>query len=181
MAGIARRLGPEVVPTVIDGRGCAVVPDADGPGRRAAIAAAVGERRAALGPDLPLERFADSWRLAAATPAPGALAVADDHLATLLVHEGAVVVERIAHRRLAPLAALTPKARARMTATALAYVQHHGNAAAMARALHVHPQTARYRIAGLRELLGDQLDDPDGRFELEAALRPPAAWHPPAA
>jgi DNA-binding PucR family transcriptional regulator len=37
--------------------------------------------------------------------------------------------------------------------------------------LHVHPQTARYRIAKLRELLGDQLDDPDARFELELALR----------
>ncbi len=181
VAGIARRLGTDVVPTVLDGRGCAVVPDADGPGRRAAITAAVGERPAALGPDLPLERFADSWRLAAATPAGGALALADDHLAALLLDEGATVVERIARHRLAPLAGLTPKARERMTATALAYVQHRGNAAAMARALHVHPQTARYRIAGLRELLGDQLDDPDGRFELEAALRTRVSWHPPAA
>ena len=33
------------------------------------------------------------------------------------------------------------------------------------------PQTARYRVARLRELLGDQLDDPDARFELEIALR----------
>ena len=37
----------------------------------------------------------------------------------------------------------------------------------MAAELHVHPQTARYRIARLRELLGEQLDDPDARFELE--------------
>jgi DNA-binding PucR family transcriptional regulator len=58
-----------------------------------------------------------------------------------------------------------------MKATALAYVQHRGNASAMARALHLHPQTARYRIARLRELLGDALDEPDARFELEAALR----------
>ena len=55
--------------------------------------------------------------------------------------------------------------------TALAYVQQQGNAAGMARALHIHPQTARYRINGLRKLLGDQLDDPGARFELEAALR----------
>jgi DNA-binding PucR family transcriptional regulator len=41
----------------------------------------------------------------------------------------------------------------------------------MARELHVHPQTARYRVARLRELLGAQLDDPDARFELEVALR----------
>jgi DNA-binding PucR family transcriptional regulator len=41
----------------------------------------------------------------------------------------------------------------------------------MAEELHVHPQTARYRIARLRELLGEQLEDPDARFELELALR----------
>ena len=41
----------------------------------------------------------------------------------------------------------------------------------MAAEMQIHPQTARYRIARLRELLGDQLDDPDTRFELEVALR----------
>jgi DNA-binding PucR family transcriptional regulator len=41
----------------------------------------------------------------------------------------------------------------------------------MARALEIHPQTARYRLARLRELVGDELDDPDARLELELALR----------
>ncbi|HEX5980736.1 MAG TPA: helix-turn-helix domain-containing protein [Thermoleophilaceae bacterium] len=41
----------------------------------------------------------------------------------------------------------------------------------VARALHVHPQTVRYRLARLRELFGERLDAPDGRFELELALR----------
>jgi DNA-binding PucR family transcriptional regulator len=58
-----------------------------------------------------------------------------------------------------------------MRETALAYVRHQGNAVEMAAALHIHPQTARYRTARLRELLGDELDDPDARFELEIALR----------
>jgi DNA-binding PucR family transcriptional regulator len=58
-----------------------------------------------------------------------------------------------------------------MEETALAYVQHQGNAAAMSRALGLHAQTARYRLSRLRELLGDTLDDPDARFELELALR----------
>ncbi len=58
-----------------------------------------------------------------------------------------------------------------MRETALAHVRHSGNAVAMAAEMHIHPQTARYRIARLRELLGDQLDDPDARFELEIALR----------
>jgi DNA-binding PucR family transcriptional regulator len=62
-----------------------------------------------------------------------------------------------------------------MAETALAHVRHHGNAVAMAAELHVHPQTARYRIAKLRELFGEDLDDPDKRFELELALRLPRA------
>jgi DNA-binding PucR family transcriptional regulator len=58
-----------------------------------------------------------------------------------------------------------------MEETALAFVQHGGNAAAMARALHLHPQTIRYRLTRLRELFGDELADPNARFELELALR----------
>ena len=41
-----------------------------------------------------------------------------------------------------------------------------------------HPQTARYRLARLRELMGDDLDDPDARFELEIALRATTAERP---
>jgi DNA-binding PucR family transcriptional regulator len=41
----------------------------------------------------------------------------------------------------------------------------------MAADLHVHPQTVRYRLARLRELLGCALDDPETRFELEVVLR----------
>ena len=67
-----------------------------------------------------------------------------------------------------PSTRLTEKAAQRMRRDGAAYVRHGGNAVAMAAELHVHPQTARYRIARLRELLGDQLDDPDARFELEA-------------
>jgi DNA-binding PucR family transcriptional regulator len=40
-----------------------------------------------------------------------------------------------------------------------------------ARALGVHPQTVRYRVAQLRELLGRALDDPDQRLLLSLALR----------
>ena len=96
---------------------------------------------------------------------------AEDALTGLLLFENGPLVERLAARRLAAFDALTPKARRRMEETALAYVQQQGNAAAMSRALGLHAQTARYRLSRLRELLGDTLDDPDGRFELELALR----------
>ena len=41
----------------------------------------------------------------------------------------------------------------------------------MARELHIHPQSARYRMARLRELLGEGLDDPEARFAIELSLR----------
>jgi hypothetical protein len=204
---LARRLPPDTLTATIDGAGCALLPDPDGPGRAEEIertlAAGDGpsgrgaEARggaartrsgsgrgplavAALGPTAPVAGLAASWALARATlraveagalAADGGLVRADDVLGDLLLFENRALVERIASRRLAPLADLTPKARRRMEETALAYVQERGNAAAMARALDVHPQTARYRVARLRELLGAELDDPGARFELELALR----------
>jgi hypothetical protein len=184
LAGLARRLSPEVVAAQFDGLGCVIVPDAEGPGRRELLRAAAHRRGAAVGPEVPLMQLPLSWELATAAldlAETEELIVADEHLASLLVNNQAPIIERIGARRLAPLDELTPLSGQRMTATALAYVQHVGNAAAMARTLKVHPQTARYRIARLRELLGDQLDDPQARFELEAALRARAAGEPRAA
>jgi hypothetical protein len=178
LARLARRLPPDAIAAVVDGAGCALVPDPAGPGRGEEIAAAARGIVAGLGPSEERSAIATSWTLAraalraaeaGAVPAEG-LVVADQHLVALLLGDRPDLVERIAERRLAPVRALTPKARSRMEDTALAYVRHGGNAAAMARALHVHPQTARYRVARLRELLGDALDDPDARLELELAL-----------
>ena len=180
---LARRLPADALAATLDTVGCLILADPDGPGRRAEIERAVdkaGARpRAVLGSTVPVGSLGSSWSLARATlraVEAGAieragLARADDVLSELLLFESAGLAERIATRRLAPFTALTPKARGRMEETALAYVQQHGNAAAMARALGVHPQTARYRLRGLRELLGDALDDPDARFEIELALR----------
>jgi PucR C-terminal helix-turn-helix domain len=179
--GLASRLPPDLLAGRIDGAACAIVPDPDGPGRGAEIDRAFAAAEVAvLGPTMPLGGLHDSWSLARASL--GALEAgaiesrrgllrADDLLAGLLVFESSGLIERIAARRLAALDELTPKARRRMEETALAYVQHQGNAAAMARALGVHAQTARYRLGRLRELLGNELDDPDARFELELALR----------
>ena len=127
---------------------------------------------------------AKSWELATAllvastagAVAGSGLLRAEDHLADLLLAGSPLPVSLIAQRRLAPLRGLTERARERMWETALAYVRHHGNAVAMAAELHVHPQTARYRIARLRELFGAELDDPDSRFELEIALRAMRSW-----
>ena len=77
----------------------------------------------------------------------------------------------IAATALAPLADETPASRERLIETLAAWLRHRGRTEAVAAALHVHPQTVRYRMGRLRELYGDRLDDPDTRFELELALR----------
>ncbi len=175
LARVARRLPPEALTTVVNGEGCVLLPDPEGPGRAEALARAAGATRIALGPTVGPPAAAESWALALSLYRSGVQADSilkvDDHLAALLLYESRDLAGRIAAHRLAPFADLTPKARARMRETALAHLGHDGNAVAMAVEMHVHPQTARYRIARLRELLGDQLDDPDARFELELALR----------
>jgi hypothetical protein len=187
LARVTRRLPPEALATVVDGEGCILLPDPEGPGRAEALARAAAEGTLALGPTVTPAAAAESWALALAlarAAVSGAISIvagkggrpeaplrADDNLAALLLYESRDLAARIAARRLAAFAELTPRARERMRETALAHLRHDGNAVAMATAMHVHPQTARYRIARLRELLGDQLDDPDARFELQLALR----------
>jgi PucR C-terminal helix-turn-helix domain len=176
LARVGRRLSADALVAPIGGVGCALISGATG---RAELERATQNVTAALGPAVPRPELGGSWALASAAlravesgaiQADGPLE-AEEHLPELLLFQSGGVAERLAERRLAPLADLTPAARARMEETALAYVQHGGNAAAMARALHLHPQTIRYRLGRLRELFGDELTDPDGRFELELALR----------
>ncbi len=176
---LARRLPADGLVTQIDEVGCVLLPDPDGPGRGSEIERAARGRVAVLGPSCEPAQLRDSWELAktalgaleAGAISSADLVRAEEHLAGLLLFEGSALVGRIAARRLAPLDSLTVKARERMRETALAYVRHGGNAVEMAGALHLHPQTVRYRVARLRELMGDELDDPDARFELEIALR----------
>lgn len=179
LAAIVRRLPADTLSSSFDELGCVLVSDPAGPGRAGEIERAAGKRAAALGPATGVDTVHESWRLAkaglgaleSAAASADELFISEDHLADLLLLEGKDLVRRIAALRLASFQSLTPNARERMRETALAFVRQRGNSVEMAAALHVHPQTARYRVARLRELLGDQLDDPDARFELEVALR----------
>jgi len=176
---VGRRLSADALVATVRGVGCALVSGAAGPSRRAELERATRGVTAALGPTVARAELGQSWSLAsAALRAVEAGAIeheglidAEEHLSELLLFESGDLGERLAERRLAPLDELTPAGRARMEETALAFVQHGGNAAAMARALHLHPQTIRYRLGRLRDLFGDALADPDARFELELALR----------
>jgi DNA-binding PucR family transcriptional regulator len=156
------------------------VPDPDGGGRRARLGEAVGARhRAALGPPVPwgeaalsLARARAVLALAAegAIPARG-LIDTRDHTAALLLRADRRLASELVRARLAPLDALPAGSRARLIATLSAWLAAQGRLQAVAEQLHVHPQTVRYRLGRLRDLLGDALDDPQARFELELALR----------
>jgi DNA-binding PucR family transcriptional regulator len=131
------------------------------------------------GPAVPPEQaplsLARARRVAALTLAgvlPGDRALRwEDHLADLVVHADDGAAEALAARWLAPLDELPPARAQLLRETLAAWLQHPGRPREIARVLHLHHQTVRYRIARLRERFGDALDDPDARFELALALR----------
>jgi len=159
---------------------CLLVPDPDGPGRAAALGRALRGWPAAIGPAVPLARAAMSlrWaRQALALARTGVIAAdggpvrCDQHLSTLLILADEDLAAALGHSRLAPLARLRPGQRDRIAETLLAWLQLGENAAEVAHRIHVHPQTVRYRLRQIQDLFGDQLRDPDRRFELQLALR----------
>jgi hypothetical protein len=179
---LASRLGGDAIAaTDRSGATCiAFVPDPDAPGRRAQLEAALRDTAAALGPTVTLGRAPHSLARARAAQAlvgegrlaTTDLAVADEHLPALLLHGGdASLAADLATRALAPLEDLRPGPRARLTETLRAWLDHPGQVQRVAGELHVHPQTVRYRLAQLRELFGERLEDAEARFELALALR----------
>ncbi|HXD53365.1 MAG TPA: helix-turn-helix domain-containing protein [Solirubrobacteraceae bacterium] len=97
--------------------------------------------------------------------------VAEDRLADIALGAAPEILVLLRSRLLAPLDEETSASRARLEATLLQWLRHRGSQAAVARELGIHPQTVRYRMARLRELIGTSLEDPDRRFALELALR----------
>ena len=165
-------LPADALRATVDGLVCAVLA---GPARE--LRTALDGRAAGIGPAVLLANAARSFRLARA-----ALALAEDrrlehplavdqHRVELMWRAEPALVAELAAERLAGLDGETPGSRARLEATLLAWLRHAGTVAAAADELGVHPQTVRYRLGRLRELLGTALDEPDARFELELVLR----------
>ncbi len=95
----------------------------------------------------------------------------ENELATLVVNANVAAAEALAARWLSPLDDPSPVRVQLLRETLAAWLDHPGRPLVMARTLQLHPQTVRYRLARLRERLGDALDDPEARFELALALR----------
>ncbi|MBO0807381.1 MAG: helix-turn-helix domain-containing protein, partial [Actinobacteria bacterium] len=157
---------------------CLLVPGPLTPRRSAALMSGLAGHPAAAGLTVPLAEAADSLRwarqalaLSRAGIIDGPLARCQDHLVTLWLVADLGLADKLARQELAALAGLPPQRRRHLTDTLAALLETRGSAVQVAERLGVHPQTVRYRIRQLEELLGDRFTDPDARFAMELALR----------
>lgn len=155
-----------------------VVPDPYGPGRRQMIDLGLRGFRAAVGPPVGLREGAKSlnWaREALSLAEQGAfddnsVIHCDDHLTDLVLRRGGDLLDRLRAKRLAPLQGMAQGRQDMLADTLLAWLET-GKSSSVASRLFIHPQTARYRLHKLQDLFGEQLDNPDARFELALVLR----------
>jgi hypothetical protein len=186
---VTRRLGLDALAGADAGGAWLVLPDPDGPGRRAALQRAIADEPSALGPTVAPARAHRSLRWARLTlelARQGALGAGgvpdlgtarrapirtDEHLATVILLGDLELARSLARDRLGALDDLPHAERQRLLQTLAAWLAHQRHTPTIAAELHVHPQTVRYRVAKLRHLIGTGLETPDGRFELELALR----------
>jgi hypothetical protein len=174
---IAGRLGGDAVAVVESGVTLLLWPDPMRPGARALLARAL-RRSAAVGPAVPLRDARRSLELAKILleitsqeeTGNGPRWVADE-LAAVALHDREGALAELRAGRLQPFDDLSESAQTRLAETLLEWLKAQGNRAAAARSLGVHEQTVRYRMNQLRTLFGEQLDDPQARFEIELALR----------
>ncbi|MFJ9667491.1 helix-turn-helix domain-containing protein [Streptomyces sp. NPDC101219] len=156
-----------------------VVPDPDAAGRPELLHRALAGWSGAIGPPVPVADAAKSlhWAEAAVRlmerrllPA-GEVLHCTEHTEALVLLQPEELIDDLAQRCLAPLAHCGPTHGRRLAETLLAWLETRGGAPEVAARLGVHPQTVRYRLRQIRELWGDEIDDPDRRFELELVLR----------
>ncbi|GAA1567099.1 MULTISPECIES: PucR family transcriptional regulator [Kribbella] len=158
----------------------AIVPEPAGPGRRLQLSRELAGMGAVVGNAVALAQLPRSLeiaRIAVRLRTTGVLSgdpvFADEHLDALIVWRDEALVAALRDEMLAPLEGETDAARERLAETLASWLRHFGDRQAIAQELSIHPQTVRYRMARLRTLYGDRLDDPDSRARLFLALEWP--------
>jgi PucR C-terminal helix-turn-helix domain len=173
-ARVASRLPADALVARVDGTGWALVSDPEGPGRRGSIRQALRDVRAGIGPVVVPTLATASARLAERAlelAADGPVLATDHRVDLLLLGDGDLARRLVADVLDGPLSVAPAASRERLVETLAAWLEHQGEIRPAAAQLHVHTQTVRYRVAQLRELLGDRMSSSDGRLELELALR----------
>jgi hypothetical protein len=152
-----------------------LVPDAVGRSRPATLGKLRGHH-ACIGPAKPWTEARVSYLRALRArrlqlPQDGADPVdTEQHLARLVLAADPQAVADLRAHVLAPLADLRPSTADRLVETLRSWLLHQGRRDEVARSLHVHPQTVRYRMSQLRDVYGDGLDDPPTVLALTVAL-----------
>jgi hypothetical protein len=136
---------------------------------RAQLVSRLSGTPGAVGLARPWLQAASSYRLVRRAQALGVCDVAA-HLPELVLTADPEALADLRARALAPLEGLRPASRDKLAETLRCWLLHQGRREAVAAELFVHPQTVRYRMGQLRELLGDRLEDPRGVLELTVAL-----------
>ncbi|MER6912105.1 helix-turn-helix domain-containing protein [Streptomyces sp. NPDC000594] len=172
-------LDPDVLADLGDPQPHLLIPGPVEGERRRMLDRALFGTRAAVGLTVPTADAHDSVRWARRTlelvdlgvVADGPLVFGADHLVPLWLLSDPGLLDQLARRELAPLAALTPSRRDRLIDTLRIWLDTRGTAARMGALLDVHPQTVRYRMRNLDTILGDRLRDAERRFAIEVVLR----------
>jgi hypothetical protein len=142
---------------------------------RAALLRTLRGRGAVVGPARPWQRVSESLELALRAhrlmaPDGGEVVDTEQHRDALVVGADPGALDDLRSAVLAPLAGLKPAAAERLAETLQAWLLHLGRRSEVADALHVHPQTVRYRMDQIRELYGGRLEDPAVVQQLVIAL-----------
>jgi hypothetical protein len=170
-------LGRQVLVDLESGSPCLVLPDPDE--QLGGLADELCGQRAAVGPVVPLAQARRSLDCARRTVLlvqrevlpQVSITWCRDHLATLALLSDEFLIAQLIERAMAPFAGLTVKQRERSASTLLAWLETRGGVNEIAARLGIHPQTVRYRMHQIEELLGDRLSDPSELFTMEIALR----------
>lgn len=176
---VAPALGDEALLDMDGEQPRLVLPDPEAPGRVERLRRAMGGWSGAIGPSVPVTQAATSlhWATAAARMIQEGLLPQNrllrcsEHAEALVLLPAGNLIDDLARRRLAQLTEVGQEQARRLTETLLAWLETQGGAPEVAARLGVHPQTVRNRLRQIKDLWGEDLDDPDRRFELELILR----------
>lgn len=156
----------------VTGHAVLLVPDAGGRAR-AHLHEVLGRRPAVIGPARPWQLAGESYeRATRALPlaADDTPLDTDEVLPELVLHADPTALADLREAALAPFADVAEGTADRLAETLRAWLLLQGRRELVAEALHVHPQTVRYRMNQVRDLYGERLADPDEVLAIILAL-----------
>ncbi len=154
------------------GQAVLLVPDAGGRSRRHLLEL-LDRHAAVVGPVRPWQRAVESYRRALrAVELAGSGGPLDTDLVLpeLVLRADPEALADLREGALAPFAQVSESTAQRLADTLRAWLLLQGRRELVAEELHVHPQTVRYRMNQVRDLLGEDLTDPDRVLALVLAL-----------